>query len=220
MPKDAIFICKGVWDLSVFASSSAILPNSVLPPTQQTTAVPLPAVTKLPEYSIFFLSATGVFSLWQRYFPSFSTASLSPVRADSSTRRLFELIIRQSAGTLSPVSTVTISPAVSSPLLIICVFPFLITLTSIFWFSLLSSSKAFALLPSITTVIITESIIAAKMPTHSTKSVSPPLNSFTKLTARVIPKAISRMISIGSLNELKNLFIAEGDFSCVNVFVP
>ena len=57
---------------------------------------------------------------------------------------------------------------------------------------LLSASNAFALFPSMITVITTERDMATKIPTHSRKSASPPLAPRAILTASAIsPAAIS-----------------------------
>ena len=54
---------------------------------------------------------------------SFSTGTLSPVRAASSAFRLALSMMRQSAGTASPASRMTMSPGTSSSLRSMTIFP-------------------------------------------------------------------------------------------------
>ena len=61
-----------------------------------------------------------------------------------------------------------------------------------------SASNALALRPSITTVIVTDSAMAKKMPTHSRMSAWPPAMARVMLTPRVMAAAIISMMSIGS----------------------
>jgi hypothetical protein len=76
---------------------------------QTTTPVPLPEVTIDPAKAIFFLSLTPV-SL-SRIAVVFSEATDSPVRKLSSAVRLFTCTRRRSAGTFTPDSRRTMSPA-------------------------------------------------------------------------------------------------------------
>ena len=124
---------------------------------------------------------------------------LSPVRADSSAISSWLSRRRPSAGSLSPVSTQRISPSTTSLLGIRQTLPSRITLTGISSPIRLRVSKAFALLPSITTVITTDREIATKIPMHSRKSASPPVTYRATLTPSVITAAITSMISMGSV---------------------
>ena len=107
-----------------------------------------------------------------------------------------------------------------SSLLSLTVLPSRITLTITLPLIFESASKAFALLPSITTLITTESAIAANTPTHSRKSASPPVHERIILTtSAIIPAAIS-IKSIGSVEASQILFKNESAFFLVSEFEP
>ena len=75
-------------------------------PVAVTTAIALPVKTEVPAYIIHFLES----SLRDAGSLLLVTPILSPVRTDSSTVKLFELIILASLDTLVPGSTIIISP--------------------------------------------------------------------------------------------------------------
>jgi len=101
----------------------------------------------VPEYSIFFRSARGQFSL-STFKEFLEAASASPVSIDSSIPRLDACIIRVSAGTLSPVSKWIMSPIVSSLCESNTIFPSRTTFTCTSSLSLDKASKALSDLPS------------------------------------------------------------------------
>ena len=105
--------CKVVFFCFVSVKKRAILPISVLMPVAVTTAAALPAVTRQPEYTQLALSPSGT-SAENCAAASFSAGTLSPVKELSSTARLSERMRRASAGTMSPVLSMTISPGTSS----------------------------------------------------------------------------------------------------------
>ena len=70
---------------------------------------PLPLVTTVPAKSMFLLSATGA-SSDRVAAASFSSGTDSPVNTDSSAAILYASIILQSAGILSPLFIIRISP--------------------------------------------------------------------------------------------------------------
>ena len=120
---------------------SAILPISVFRPILTTIALARPVMIVVPEKSIFDCSASDKFSFSiGRLF--FVTLTLSPVRIDSLTVKLFDSITRKSALILSPDSRTTTSPKVSSSALISTVSLFLIT----FVFVVTSLARAAAVL--------------------------------------------------------------------------
>ena len=83
-----------------------------------------------------------------------------------------------------------------------------------------SASNALALLPSITTLITTESAIATKTPTHSRKSASPPVTLRTMFTASAISPAAISIKSIGSVAASQSLLSNESCFFRVSEFSP
>mmetsp|Transcript_20244 Transcript_20244/g.52519 ORF Transcript_20244/g.52519 Transcript_20244/m.52519 type:complete len:207 (+) Transcript_20244:2577-3197(+) len=119
-PNSSSLILSGVF-LFLSSSSSAvwILPISVLSAVPITTPTAFPPATLVPEkqtlclpWSITFSSSMGSICL--------VTETVSPVRIDWSTRRLIDLssIMRRSAGILSPVRIITMSPGTRSTALI------------------------------------------------------------------------------------------------------
>ena len=102
----SILIVNGDLLSSVDVTFSAIFPTSVSIPVAVTTAIALPVKTEVPAYNIHFLES----SPRDEESLLLATPILSPVRTDSSTVRLFELIILASLDTLVPGSTIIISP--------------------------------------------------------------------------------------------------------------
>ena len=88
-------------------------PSSVFAPVATTTACALPAASVVPRNRRERRSATGASS--GAGSVDFSTATLSPVRADSSARTLAAVSRRRSAGTRSPAARRTMSPGTNSP---------------------------------------------------------------------------------------------------------
>ena len=68
---------------------------------------------------------------------------------------------------------------------------------------LLSARNAFSELPSITSVIVTDSTIAANIPAHSEKSASPDFKNLPIFAPSAIASPNSKIISIGSLSAAK-----------------
>ena len=93
-------------------SSLAIRPSMVSLPTASTRAFALPLTTLLPKKARLAVSVKA--SRWGRASPSFSTASLSPVRADWLTNKSLAPRMRRSAGIMSPAERCTRSPTTSS----------------------------------------------------------------------------------------------------------
>ena len=93
-------------------SRSATLPNSVPVPVRTTTATALPLTTCVPMKSVF--------ARWPRAESEatgpavFATGYVSPVRAASSRKRLFDSSSRQSPGTFLPADRAMTSPGTSS----------------------------------------------------------------------------------------------------------
>ncbi len=169
---------------------------------------------------MLYRSASGVFSSAMVYAASFPAGSLSPVSADSSAARLMLSSSRPSAGILSPVASSRISPTTISFWLSITGFPSRSTLQLTSSLILFRASKALALRPSITTVMMTESEMAAKMPTHSKKSASPPVAPRMMLTTSAMtPAAISIKI-IGSVAACQMRRNRDSGFAFVSVFAP
>ena len=122
----ASFFCKGVWPSWAFSRAVAILPISVCMPVCVTTACPRPYTTVEPIYTMLRRSPKGT-SLAPGCRASapvcFSTGTLSPVRAASSTFRLALSSTRASAGTASPASSTTTSPGTSCSLFSVSCLP-------------------------------------------------------------------------------------------------
>ena len=151
---------------------------------------------------------------------SLCTGILSPVSADSSAVREVLSISLASAGNLFPVSTLRMSPTATSRCGMSSAPPSLITRTWVSSASRFSASKALALRPSIATVIIMESDIAAKIPAHSIKSVSPPLMPRAIFTPSVISAAAVSMSIIGSRAASASRRSIEAGFFFVKLFSP
>ena len=99
----AILAWRGVVPSSWSESIPAMWPIWLSPPVAQTTAVPLPAVTRVPERTMLTQSPRGASGARMRS-GSFSTGADSPVMALSSVCRRLEDSSRASAGTKSPAS--------------------------------------------------------------------------------------------------------------------
>ncbi|CDE72660.1 unknown [Acidaminococcus sp. CAG:917] len=148
----------------------------------------------------------------------FSTGTLSPVSADSSTDIDSEERSLASAGILSPVLKISISPATASLFAIVIVSPPRTTFTTISSPILLNASNAFWLLPSITTLMHTERAMAKNTPAHSKKSASPPVTLRYMLTPRAIRPAAMSIKIIGSVALEIILFKRESPFCFVSTF--
>ncbi len=112
LPTSPIRFSRGVFSFFTVATCLAIFPNSVFDPVAMTTVFPLPSVTVVPAKTMLFISATWIsFSM---IFVCFSTGSDSPVRDASLTCSRNSSIILPSAGTLSPDSSITMSPGTTS----------------------------------------------------------------------------------------------------------
>ena len=107
----AIERVRGVSTRSTSPSMVVMRPISVSCPVPVTTPRPEPAATVVPEKAMQERSPSGASAATGRVF--LSAATDSPVRADSSTRRLAVLNRRRSAGTLSPARSLTTSPGTS-----------------------------------------------------------------------------------------------------------
>ena len=114
----ASFFVSGVASVSAAPTNRWISPNSVSAPVATITPVPVPAVTKVPEYAMLRRSATGADR--GTITSSLDTGADSPVSADSSARNSANRISRRSAGTLSPASRCTRSPGTSASDGIVC----------------------------------------------------------------------------------------------------
>ena len=169
---------------------------------------------------MLLLSATGVFSAAHTKAASLCTAMLSPVSALSSDISWSEEIILPSAGSLAPVSTHSMSPTTTSPCGIIFTSPPRMTFTSVSSPMRESASNAFALLSSMTTVMVTESATATSMPTHSTMSKCPPVDTLIICTTTEMTSATSRMMSMGSSSASPILRRTDLGFSRVKAFLP
>jgi hypothetical protein len=112
-PKRASRFCSGVRTDSAPPSSPAMRPISVSMPVAVTTPRPRPRVTRVPFQSRLRRSAR-VSSGSDSASGAFSTATDSPVSADSSACSPSPASSRRSAGTPSPASSSTVSPGTSS----------------------------------------------------------------------------------------------------------
>ena len=115
---------------SACARASAILPISVSMPVAVMTTLPLPYTTALPMYTMLVLSPSGTSfapSAIARAPVCLVTGTDSPVRAASSTFMDASSMMRPSAGTLSPASSMTTSPTTSSLLSTLTICPSLST---------------------------------------------------------------------------------------------
>ena len=99
LPTSLNFFWIGVCGASFVIIILAIFPTSVFIPILVTIPSACPFTTAVPAKTIFFMSPRGTFWLLNNAFSSFSTASVSPVRLDSSTFKLYVFINLISAGT-------------------------------------------------------------------------------------------------------------------------
>ncbi len=111
------------------ATDEAIEPKSVLSPTATITPAALPETTLLPINAILLYSVILPFST--ETSGVFSTGSLSPVKPDWLIKRSFDLMIRISAGIISPTERCTISPATTSSNGISCIFPLFLSIVQV-----------------------------------------------------------------------------------------
>ena len=220
LPSLPSFSWRGVAVFSAVLSALAILPNSVLSPVAVTSALQLPPVTNVPLYIMLNRSASGVFGSDISSSAFLFTGTLSPVRADSFTAKLLVYRRRASAGILSPVDNSIMSPTTMSCWFMSIILPplstFMVTLSPI----LDSASNAFALLPSMTTLIVTDSAIATNTPTHSIKSAFPPVAAWKMLTPSAMISAAISINSMGSLIASKMRCQTVSGFLPVSLFAP
>jgi hypothetical protein len=104
---------SGVAEVSVSATSARIFPSSVVRPVAVTTAVAEPSVTIVPAYTMLARSASAPFD-GKTAVARFTTGTLSPVRADSSTASPSASITRASAGTSCPTRSSRTSPGTTA----------------------------------------------------------------------------------------------------------
>ena len=107
-----IFFCRGVSPPLWSCKSPAMRPISLSMPVAVTTHTPRPAVTAVPESTMFFRSARGA-SAASTTSHSLETGADSPVMALSSHRSPALSMSRASAGIWSPASSRIRSPGVS-----------------------------------------------------------------------------------------------------------
>ena len=148
---------------------SAILPISVAIPIAVTMAFPRPATTVHPLNTILSWSPNDS-SSFATNAASFSTASLSPVSTDSSTRNWDDSIKRASAEIASPDSKTRISPTTSCSDSTVVTLPSRMTVAVCLFISCKDSS-AFSAFPS-WTIANTELITTIAM-TSSPSNKSP-----------------------------------------------
>ncbi len=98
---------------SIFKDWSVIFPISVFLPVLITMPSHIPLLIDVPEKHIL-LAPNISFTLFFNVFDFLNTSTDSPVKTDSSTYKLFWLIILISAGTISPASNIIISPGTIS----------------------------------------------------------------------------------------------------------
>ena len=113
VPRSPNRFCSGVISSGVSWISFAIPPISVSIPVAVTIPSPLPAVTNVDMYAIFFRSPSGVCAP-ARNPASFSTGTDSPVSDDSCVFKFSAVISRRSAGTCCPALSSTRSPGTST----------------------------------------------------------------------------------------------------------
>ena len=100
------FFCRGVSCLVILLSIREILPISVSSPIFSTIPSPRPYSTSVDMKALSLRSPRGVFSSLFS-LQSFSTARLSPVRADSFNLSELVCTSKRSAGTTRPASSTT-----------------------------------------------------------------------------------------------------------------
>ena len=125
---------------------SAILPNTVSFPVDNTIAVAVPLVTLVPINAKFSNSkwlSISLFLVSFESFENFSTTSDSPVIEDSLINKSFEEMILTSAGIISPALSFIISPTTISSIGISLSFPSRITADVVFIISLSFSPALF-----------------------------------------------------------------------------
>ena len=108
-----ILFWRGVLAFFSFFNNKEILPICVSLPVLVTIASPLPLMTLVPLNTIFFISPSGIVSVYTS-FSSFNTGTDSPVNKDSSTINLLDFIILASEAILSPALNTKISPITTS----------------------------------------------------------------------------------------------------------
>mmetsp|Transcript_14962 Transcript_14962/g.21400 ORF Transcript_14962/g.21400 Transcript_14962/m.21400 type:complete len:259 (-) Transcript_14962:518-1294(-) len=123
-PNSSIFVWSGLLRVSTSFNSCATFPNSVRDPMAMTRARPLPPDTSVPMNATFCCSMRGRFGRPFKPVPAevtigsadpvFSTGVFSPVSDDSSTDSSTVSTNLQSAGTRSPVPSITKSPTTKS----------------------------------------------------------------------------------------------------------
>ena len=138
---------------------------------------------------------------------------VSPFKLDSSTLSSPSIII-PSAGILSPVSNLTISPTTISSIEVSINLPSLFTLHFILDDSSCKCSKAFSLPYSEIVEIKLDKKTAIKIPNVSNQS-----KSLNKKIVLII-SAVSKILMIGSPNVSTNCIRKDFFFLLVRVFVP
>ncbi len=107
--------CSGVRRVSISFICAKVLPSSVRVAVLSTTQVALPALTRDPMNTSLTLSEMPTPSCSKGSATLvFSRGSDSPVRLDSSTNKPLHRTMRASAGTRSPLCSLTMSPGTSS----------------------------------------------------------------------------------------------------------
>ena len=171
----------------------------VLSPTNSTCILALPLYTTDPRYTLLLIFFLASFD--------------SPFKADSSTDKL-PLISTPSAGILSPLFKITISPTTTSPVVISTTLPFLITFTLPFNASLCKRLKACSEPYSEIVEINDAKNMAISIPIVSNQSKC--LNK----TMTLIAKAISKILMIGSAKDSSNKCQKVFFLTSVISFVP
>ena len=147
----------------------------------------------------------------------------SPVSVDSLICNDCASSNTPSAGTSSPVLSITTSPTTISFLDTSCIFPSRNTVTIISSFTALRTSKAFAALTSNINPIVLAKIIAIKIPNGSRKALKPSCSGPQQCTQEIPSdktQAKSNIRIIGSSNFSRNCF-HNGIFSGgVRIFSP
>ncbi len=187
---------SGVASIFTAASDFPIFPNSVETPTATTSAIPCPAVTRVPENTDGRSSPPG-----RSMAVAFSDATLftgtdSPVRIDSSTAMLMPRRSMASAGTRSPSESTMRSPRTTSRPGILRLAPSLMTSARGLERSR-SASSACSVRRSWTIVM---AITTTTKPISIRASVSSPMNRYSIPAATSIrnigSRTTSRMVRI------------------------
>ena len=213
-------ICNGVSRSFSTNEPRCTFPYSVASPTVVTLITPWPSTTVVLRMAMFegYVASLSKFSSIVVF-----DITGSPVSVDSFICNELLSISTPSAGTSSPVFSITISPTTTSLREICCTFPLRITVTRMSSFTVFSTSNALAAFTSNIKPMVLASRIAKKMPNGSRNADRPALSGPQQCIPDIIidnTHANSNILIIGSSNFSRNCFQSDVFSGGVRMFSP